>query len=94
MKLVSFHRLAMREIQEATRFYTEMGRGEEFVEQIERSIKRTQRFPESAPQPWGSVRRLVVPKFPYNLLFRQGDAIRILAVAHRRRNPAYWVGRR
>lgn len=93
MRPVSFHRLARREIREAARFYDELGRGQDFFEQIQQSIDRIRRFPESAPQIRGSIRRLVVTRFPYNLVFVAGDTIHILAVAHRRRNPVYWVDR-
>ncbi|MFM5997101.1 MAG: F0F1 ATP synthase subunit epsilon [Dolichospermum sp.] len=44
----------------------------------------------------GSIRRLVIPKFPYSLLYRvlEDEQIRILAVAHYKRKPFYWSKRR
>ncbi len=44
----------------------------------------------------GSVRRLVVSRFPYSILYRRlaGGEIRVLAVAHHKRRPEFWHGRR
>ncbi len=42
-----------------------------------------------------AVRRCRVPRFPYWLVFLEiGDEIRILAIAHVRRRPRFWRGRR
>ncbi len=37
----------------------------------------------------------VLPKFPYSLLYRivDKDLIRVLAIAHHKRQPQYWVDR-
>jgi hypothetical protein len=42
-----------------------------------------------------SIRRFVLSQFPYYLLYRplQGGGLRILAVAHQKRHPRYWIGR-
>ncbi|MES3001421.1 MAG: type II toxin-antitoxin system RelE/ParE family toxin [Pseudomonadota bacterium] len=40
------------------------------------------------------IRRLRVPGFPYNILFRHdGSDVEILVVAPHRRRPGYWLGR-
>lgn len=40
------------------------------------------------------VRRASTGRFPYSVAFIDaGPAIRILAIAHERRRPGYWVGR-
>ncbi len=40
------------------------------------------------------VRRKVLARFPYSLLYLEGpDYIRIVAVMHHRRRPGYWVER-
>jgi plasmid stabilization system protein ParE len=38
--------------------------------------------------------KFVVRKFPYNIAYRQnGERLEIIAVAHQRRRPGYWVDR-
>ena len=41
-----------------------------------------------------AIRRARVQGFPYNVIFREVDGkIQVLAVAHHRRRPLYWLGR-
>ncbi|MHB9003921.1 MAG: type II toxin-antitoxin system RelE/ParE family toxin [Coriobacteriia bacterium] len=41
------------------------------------------------------IRKLVLAKFPYSLIYEiDGDVVLILAVAHQRRRPHYWRERR
>lgn len=40
-------------------------------------------------------RRVVLPRFPYLLFFElRTDSIEFVAIAHARREPSYWLGRR
>jgi hypothetical protein len=40
------------------------------------------------------VRRVFVRRFPYHVVYIElADRLQILAVAHDRRRPRYWVGR-
>jgi hypothetical protein len=40
------------------------------------------------------VRRALLPRFPYALVFLELQAeIRVLAVAHAKRHPDYWLNR-
>ena len=40
------------------------------------------------------VRRIRMRRFPYTIIFRESrGAVQILAVAHHRRRPGYWLGR-
>jgi hypothetical protein len=42
----------------------------------------------------GSVRRRLLRRFPYALLYSiKDDGIRVLAVMNLKRRPTYWVGR-
>ena len=42
----------------------------------------------------GSIRRAHLRRFPFAVLFREsGSELQILAVAHKRRRPTYWVAR-
>jgi plasmid stabilization system protein ParE len=41
-----------------------------------------------------NVRRLAVARFPYHVVYLDhGGLIRILAIAHDRRRPGYWIAR-
>ncbi len=40
------------------------------------------------------VRRIRMKKFPFTVLFRESSgSVQVLAVAHHRRRPQYWLGR-
>lgn len=40
------------------------------------------------------IRRIVMQRFPFNVLYREaGNTVQVLAVAHHRRHPGYWLGR-
>jgi hypothetical protein len=51
--------------------------------------------PEAAPKVKGEIRRRILTRFPYAILYQvDPDEIVILAVMHLRRNPEYWHGRK
>jgi plasmid stabilization system protein ParE len=75
-----------REAREIARF---------FEAEVRRAVAFIERFPEASPIAEGTVRRKVLRKpFEYSLFYVvEPDRIRILAVAHHRRDPVYWTGR-
>jgi len=98
MKGVRFSPLAERELADAIEYYEQQksGLGSEFLEEVRRAVLFLAKYPEAAPQVRGSIRRFVLPRFPYSLLYRtlESGRFRILAVAHHKRQPSYWVGRK
>jgi plasmid stabilization system protein ParE len=94
---VSIHEIAEAEINEAADFYDleSPGLGNVFIDEIQRAIQGIVEFPAAASLVRGRVRQRIVTKFPYSLVYsaREGE-IRILAVAHHKRRPFYWRGRR
>ena len=93
---VSFHDLAKVELNEAAQYYERERRdlGKAFVTEVERCTDAIVRDPEAGPVIHGSIRRRLVRRFPYALLYRVKPAgIRVLAVMNLKRRPAYWVGR-
>jgi plasmid stabilization system protein ParE len=99
MKSVRFNRLAERELAEAVEHYEaeSPGLGDRFLDEVWHALALLVRHPEAAPRIRGSIRRFVLPRFPYSLMYRpdeKGNGIRVLAVAHQRRHPEYWAGRR
>ena len=94
--VASFHDLAKVELNEAARYYASEspGLGAVFLTEAERSITVILEHPESSPLVGRSVRRRLLSRFPYGLLYRvRGNQLRILAVMNLRRRPGYWVGR-
>jgi toxin ParE1/3/4 len=97
MKGAVFHPLAEQELLDAAAYYAQEQPGLEleYFDEVERSINLLILYPEAGTKVRGSVRRLILPRFPYSLLYRvlESKQIRILAVAHHRRSPQYWVER-
>lgn len=97
MKNVVFNPLAEQELIDATTYYEKQkpGLGLEYLEEVEHAINFIARYPEAGSKFRGSLRRLTLPKFPYSILYRilEDARIRVLAIAHHKRRPQYWVDR-
>jgi toxin ParE1/3/4 len=92
-RLLVIHEAAEAEINEAADFYDSRspGLGTAFIDEIERGIRSISEFPEATPLIRGRVRKKIVARFPYSLIYSvRPDVIRILAVAHHKRRPFYW----
>ncbi len=88
-----FHPDAQAEFIEAAAYYeTEVpGLGERFGDEVRRGIELLMNQPEIAPRIDAQLRRLVLTRFPYSLIFAvTSDAIQIIAIAHAHRRPGYW----
>jgi plasmid stabilization system protein ParE len=91
---------AEAEMAEAARWY-EMhrpGLGIEFLDAVDTSVTRVAEAPRMGTLvPRGSdetIRRRPVRRFPYHVVYMElPDRLQILAIAHDRRRPGYWVGR-
>jgi plasmid stabilization system protein ParE len=92
-----FHPIARRELEEAIDYYNaeRQGLGSEFREEVQRVLALLARFPRLGQPVRGSVRRIMLSRFPYHIYYRllASDNLRILAVAHNRRRPEYWADR-
>lgn len=96
MERPEFHRLAEDELNEAARYYDreEPGLGSSFLEEVDRCLQSLATHPEAGPILRGVVRRRLLRRFPYALLYKiKPGGIRILAVMNLKRRPAYWVSR-
>jgi plasmid stabilization system protein ParE len=94
---ISFHEEAQTEFDEATDFYgmerTSLGRA--VIGAGEQAVDGAREYPDSCPILRGRVRKARVRRFPYSVLYScVGNQVRVLAVAHDRRRPFYWSGRR
>ena len=95
--LFSIHETAEVEINEAADFYDlkSPSLGTVFINEVQRVIKTISQFPDAAPLIRGRVRKMPLIKFPYSLVYSiVSDEVRLLAVAHQKRRPFYWRGRR
>jgi plasmid stabilization system protein ParE len=96
MTRVSFHRLAERELNDAALYYEgeSLGLGVKFLDEIEHYIEGIVTNPNAGQNVRGEVRRRILRKFPYGILYTvRDDGIRILAIMNLKRKPNYWVGR-
>jgi plasmid stabilization system protein ParE len=94
---ISFHPLAEQELNEATSYYNAAspGLGTAFLDEVEHAVKQILEHPEAAPLVNRVVRRKLVRRFPYSVMYSvQTDTIRILAIANQKRRPFYWRGRK
>jgi plasmid stabilization system protein ParE len=96
VRSVAFHPEAETEFIAAARYYESQAEnlGLDFIAAVESTYQRLFSFPESG-RPFGSrLRRILVPGFPYGLVYRrEPDRVFIVAVAHVRRRPGYWRAR-
>lgn len=93
MKKVTFHEEADAEVNEAARYYEEraLGLGLSFLDDVEEAIEQVLANPEACQRSSEEVRRKLLRRFPYSLLYVvESDRIRIIAVAHQRRRIEYW----
>jgi plasmid stabilization system protein ParE len=71
----------------------------EFLSEVERLLPLIEASPASFPRLLHLpadllIRRAFLPRFPYSLIFMDlGAEVRVLAVAHGKRRPGYWLNR-
>ena len=99
---VKLHPEARTEFRSAALWYEERrpGLGDEFVEAIELVLGRIDETPKSFPSWTGTwmgspeIRKATVEHFPYVIAFEHHDQFSlVLAVAHQKRRPLYWLTR-
>ena len=101
MKLARLAPEAVAELAEAAAWYE--SRRPELARQFLREFETILRVIESRPStfprlldtsPELSIRRALLPRFPYASVFLElASEIRIVAVAHVKRRPGYWLNR-
>lgn len=90
------HSEAEIEILGALAWYQERSRlaARAFVQELTHVVRLAAQSPRTWPIRVGNTRRVVFPRFPFDLVFRmKGEAIAIVALAHHRRRPDYWDNR-
>jgi len=96
---VSGYRLiaeAQRELRTGVSFYERQypGLGKDFVLEVRRLCRRIVETPLLGTEIRSGVRRRLVRRFPYAVLYAiENSEILVLAIAHQRRRPGYWASR-
>jgi len=96
------HPSAERELLHGAKWYEERqtGLGEQFIEEYQAGILRILAAPAAyarieTARTRREIRRCPLNRFPYYLAYEtRTDSILILAVAHAKRRPNYWIRRR
>ena len=73
-----------------------LGLGAELFDAVTAAVERIEQQPEigAATYPNPQVRRVLVQRFPYEVVYRlTQDEIVIVAIAHLKRRPGYWKQR-
>jgi plasmid stabilization system protein ParE len=93
---VQFHPEATSELLNAVDWYeaSSPGLGGEFLRAFDATTAFIERNPAAYPRIRGSVRRAVMRRFPYSVIYTSGErGIMILACFHGRRDPERWKQR-
>lgn len=97
MMIVRLLQPADQEMFDAAAYYELQvpGLGRAFLDKVDSAVSDIAENPERWPVLRLDVRRRLIHRFPYGLLYRlDSDEVVVLAVAHLRRHPAYWIGRK
>jgi toxin ParE1/3/4 len=98
MTLVQFHPAAQQELQEAFEWYQHHAGPRiagHFLDEVEEALSLLKNHPEIGESGCSHTRRLIFQRYPYTLVYRlKGETLEIIAIAHHRRRPTYWAGRR
>ena len=96
MTPVEYHEAAEEELLDEIG-YLELratGLGRRYFAEVRRAENLISQFPQLAPEIAPGIRKRVLRKFRYSLLYTiEKDRVLILAVAHQSRRPGYWIGR-
>lgn len=101
MKVVRLSPEAIDEVVETAMWYKTRRPGleSEFLAEVDRVLPLIGSSPASFPRLLDVpedlvIRRALLPRFPYAVIFMDlGEHVRVLAVAHAKRRPGYWLDR-
>ncbi len=87
---------AIVELLDAREWYTDVSTSAalEFAKALSAALELLPEYPESGRIYLAGTRRVLVPGFPYSIVYRvESDAVVVFAVAYTSRRPGYWRGR-
>lgn len=88
---VRFLSRASREVADAVRYYEaqQSGLGSRFLAELDQVLEFIEVFPAASPKVHGQVRRALLRRFPFGVLYRKSNGeIVVAAVMDLRRDPA------
>ena len=89
---------ALAELHDAAAFYAARANvelGLAFLAEFERGVSAIMADPKVGAVFRGTRRRYLLRRFPYSIIYQvSAEELRVIAVAHQRRRPGYWVGRK
>ena len=94
MTRVDFTSAAQSDFAELMAFYDRQGGtlASDFAAQMESAVARIAEFPDAGTPYRGEARRMLLHRFPVAVVYRtRGSTLEIIALAHHRRRPDYWV---
>jgi plasmid stabilization system protein ParE len=91
----AWHPEAIKEARAAREWYSARNAeaADAFMAELDTAIQKV----EEGPRQWlpylGETRRYLLRRFPFFVVFREVNGrVEIVAVAHARRRPGYWIG--
>lgn len=93
---VVVRRIAQEEFDDAFDWYEKQqkGLGVQFADRVRETFTQISARPEIHPTVLRDVRRALVRRFPYSVIYRlRNDCVIVLGVFHHRRDPRRWQGR-
>lgn len=96
MMRVIFSKYAKQELEDAVHYYEleYLGLGSRFKKEVKKAAVRIAAYPQVWSIERGDVRKCLLHKFPYKLLYAiETNHIFIIAVAHQHRRPDSWIDR-
>ena len=91
-----FHPQAVKEFDEAVKYYEECqpGLGLDFAEEVYAARVRIIKYPKAWTPISKNTSRCLVNRFPYGIIFQiKSNILNIIAVANLHRRPGYWKDR-
>ena len=93
---IDFLDAAKSEFEDAVDYYDEQrfGLGLEFEEELEQALERIDHYPEAWSPLSSRVRRCVLNRFPYSVIYEiRSEIIIIVAIQHHHKEPESWRSR-
>ena len=93
---IDVHPEAVVEARAATKWYRERSysAANGFLAEIDLAIEKISRSPEMWPLYFQGTRRFLLHRFPFSVVYREvSGSIQIVAIAHAKRKPGYWISR-
>ena len=93
---IQFLGAARRDLRRAVSHYDaeSPGLGDELINEVDHCVEQISHFPDSGSPYLAGTRRILTRRFPYSVVYQQRDQqIFVVAVAHQRRRPDFWLHR-